>query len=177
MINFFRSFFQSKLGLGLTIGFLVLIALAFAAGDIGNTGTFGGLSGTNSVAVVGEEDVTTAELRESTNNALRQVQDQDPTLTMEGFLENGGLMQVLDSMLDRVSVSEFGRMLGLRAGDNLINSEIQMIPAFRGPDGNFSEDAYRAAIRGQGLTDKIVREDLSAGLIAKQVLVPAVFAI
>ena len=50
-----------------------------------------------------------------------------------------------------------------------------MIPAFRGPDGNFSEDAYRAAIRGQGLTDKIVREDLSAGLIAKQVLVPAVF--
>ena len=175
MINFFRSFFQSKLGLGLTIGFLVLIALAFAAGDIGNTGTFGGLSGTNSVAVVGEEDVTTAELRESTNNALRQVQDQDPTLTMEGFLENGGLMQVLDSMLDRVSVSEFGRMLGLRAGDNLINSEIQMIPAFRGPDGNFSEDAYRAAIRGQGLTDKIVREDLSAGLIAKQVLVPAVF--
>ena len=116
MINFFRSFFQSKLGLGLTIGFLVLIALAFAAGDIGNTGTFGGLSGTNSVAVVGEEDVTTAELRESTNNALRQVQDQDPTLTMEGFLENGGLMQVLDSMLDRVSVSEFGRMLGLRAG-------------------------------------------------------------
>ena len=33
MINFFRSFFQSKLGLGLTIGFLVLIALAFAAGE------------------------------------------------------------------------------------------------------------------------------------------------
>ena len=30
MINFFRSFFQSKLGLGLTIGFLVLIALALA---------------------------------------------------------------------------------------------------------------------------------------------------
>lgn len=175
MINFFRSFFQSKLGLGLTIGFLVLIALAFAAGDIGNTGTFGGLSGTNSVAVVGEEDVTTAELRESAANAVRQVQQENPTLTMDSFLADGGLKQVLDTLLDRVSVSEFGRMLGLRAGDNLINSEIQMIPAFRGPDGNFSEDAYRAALRAQNLTDKIVREDLTDGLIARQVLIPAVF--
>ena len=29
MINFFRSFFQSKIGLSLTIGFLGLIAIAF----------------------------------------------------------------------------------------------------------------------------------------------------
>tara|TARA_B100000678_G_scaffold239923_1_gene210487 strand:- start:1100 stop:3034 length:1935 start_codon:yes stop_codon:yes gene_type:complete len=175
MINFFRAFFQSKLGLGLTIGFLVLIALAFAAGDIGNTGTFGGLSGTNSVAVVGDEDVTTAELRESTNNALRQVQAENPSMTMESFLAEDGLKQVLETLLDRASVTEFGKMLGLRAGKNLINSEIQMIPAFRGPDGNFSDDVYRATLRGQGLTDQIVREDLASGLIARQVLIPAVF--
>ena len=175
MINFFRSFFQSKLGLGLTIGFLVLIALAFAAGDIGNTGTFGGLSGTNSVAVVGDEDVTTAELRESTNNALRQVQSETPTMTMDSFLAEGGLKQVLDTLLDRASVTEFGRMLGLRAGKNLVNSEIQMIPAFRGPDGNFSDEVYQGTLRSQGLTDQIVREDLSSGLIARQVLIPAVF--
>ena len=161
MINFFRSFFQSKLGLGLTIGFLVLIALAFAAGDIGNTGTFGGLSGTNSVAVVGDEDVTTAELREATTNALRQVQSENPTTTIDSFLAEGGLKQVLDTLLDRAAVTEFGKMLGLRAGTNLINSEIQMIPAFRGPDGNFSDDVYRATLRGQGLTDQIVREDLA----------------
>ena len=175
MINFFRSFFQSKLGLGLTIGFLVLIALAFAAGDIGNTGTFGGLSGTNSVAVVGDEDVTTAELREATTNALRQVQSENPTTTIDSFLAEGGLKQVLDTLLDRAAVTEFGKMLGLRAGTNLINSEIQMIPAFRGPDGNFSDDVYRATLRGQGLTDQIVREDLADGLIARQVLIPAVF--
>ena len=124
MINFFRSFFQSKIGLAVTIGFLVLIALAFASADVSTTGTFGGLSGTNNVAVVGDEEVTTAELRQSTDNAFRQVQQDEPTLTLESFLEDGGLTQVLDTLLDRVSISEFGRMLGLRAGDNLINSEI-----------------------------------------------------
>ncbi len=175
MINFFRSFFQSKLGLGLTIGFLVLIAIAFAASDVGSSGSFGGLSGTNRVAVVGDEEVTTAELREATSNAMRQLQQEQPTLTLEQFLSNNGLEQVLDTLLDRVAISEFGRMLGLRAGDNLLNSEIQMIPAFQGPDGNFSEEAYRAALRNQGLTDKTVREDLADGLIARQVLIPAVF--
>ena len=175
MINFFRSFFQSKIGLAVTIGFLGLIALAFASADVSTTGTFGGLSGTNNVAVVGDEEVTTAELRQSTDNAFRQVQQDEPTLTLESFLEDGGLTQVLDTLLDRVSISEFGRMLGLRAGDNLINSEIMQIPAFRGPDGNFSDDLYRQTIRTQGLTDKLVREDLTDGLIARQVLIPGVF--
>ena len=175
MINFFRSFFQSKLGLALTIGFLVLIALAFASADVSTTGTFGGLSGTNNVAVVGDEEITTADLRQSTDNALRQVQANEPTLSMEQFIEDGGLTQVLDTLLDRVAVSEFGRLVGLRAGENLINSEIMQLPAFRGADGNFSQDLYQQALRSQGLTDQIVRDDLSDGLIARQVLIPAVF--
>ena len=147
MINFFRSFFQSKLGLALTIGFLVLIALAFASADVSTTGTFGGLSGTNNVAVVGDEEITTADLRQSTDNALRQVQANEPTLSMEQFIEDGGLTQVLDTLLDRVAVSEFGRLVGLRAGENLINSEIMQLPAFRGADGNFSQDLYQQALR------------------------------
>lgn len=175
MINFFRSFFQSKIGLAITIGFLVLIALAFASADVSTTGTFGGLSGTNNVAVVGDEEVTTAELRESANNAFRQVQSNDPTLSLEEFLGEGGLTMALNDLLERVSVSEYGRMLGLRVGDNLVNSEIMQIPAFQGPDGNFNESLYRQALQRQGLTDQLVREDLSDGLVARQVLIPAVF--
>jgi len=175
MINFFRSFFQSKIGLAITIGFLVLIALAFASADVSTTGTFGGLSGTNNVAVVGDEEVTTAELRESANNAFRQVQTNDPTMSLEEFLAEGGLTMALNDLLERVSVSEYGRMLGLRVGDNLINSEIMQIPAFQGPDGNFNESLYRQALQRQGLTDQLVREDLSDGLVARQVLIPAVF--
>ena len=164
MINSFRSFFQSKLGLGLTLAFLGIIALAFASMDVSSTGTFGGLSGTNSVAVVGDESVSTAELRESANNSFREVQGNDPTLTMEQFLEEGGLSQVFNTLLDRVSVSEFGRILGdmTKASDSLgtgpvreavlslaratlifhaVDEDLILVLALR-PDGNLGKARY-----------------------------------
>ena len=51
MLTFFRNFFSSKLGIGVTMGFLVLIAVAFAGGDIANTGQFGGVAGGDRVAL------------------------------------------------------------------------------------------------------------------------------
>ncbi|GAA4038650.1 peptidylprolyl isomerase [Parerythrobacter jejuensis] len=175
MINSFRKFFQSKIGIGLFVGFLALIAFAFAGADVSSTGTFGGVSGGDRVAVVGDEKIGTAELSRAATNALDQVRQGNPTLSMPAFIEQGGLERVLDTLLDRVAIAEFGKKYGLRAGDNLVNSEIRMIPAFRGADGNFDEEMYRAAIAQQGLTDAVVRDDLGDGLIAEQVLVPGSF--
>jgi len=44
MISFFRSFFQSKIGLAISFIFLALIAVAFAASDVTGGATFGGVS-------------------------------------------------------------------------------------------------------------------------------------
>ncbi len=175
MIQFFRRFFASKLGIPIVIGFLALIAIAFASADITGSGTFGGLSGGDRVVVVGDQKIGTAELSRSVTNALDRVREQNPSLSMPAFLAQGGLEQVLDQLIDRTAISEFARKYGLRAGDNLINSEIIDIPAFRGPDGNFSQDIYRAAIAQQGLSDAQVRADLGQGLLAQQILVPAAF--
>lgn len=175
MIQFIRRFFDSKFGIPVTLGFLALIAVAFASADISGTGTFGGLSGGDRIAVVGDQKIGTADLSRSATNALDQVRQQDPTLTMPAFLAQGGLDEVLDQLIDRTAIAEFARSLGLRAGDNLVNSEIVQIGAFRGPDGNFSQDIYRAAIAQQGLNDAQVRADLGEGLLAQQILVPAAF--
>lgn len=175
MIQFFRRFFASKLGIPIVIGFLALIAIAFASADITGSGTFGGLSGGDRVVVVGDQKIGTAELSRSVTNALDRVREQNPSLSMPAFLAQGGLDQVLDQLIDRTAISEFARKYGLRAGDNLVNSEIIDIPAFRGPDGNFSQDVYRAAIAQQGLNDAQVRADLGQGLLAQQILVPAAF--
>lgn len=175
MINSLRRFFQSKIGIGVFVGFLALIAIAFAGADVSSTGTFGGVSGGDRVAVVGDEKIGTAELSRAATNAVDQLRQSNPTLSMPSFIEQGGLENVVESLLDRVAIAEFGRKYGLRAGDNLVNSEIRMIPAFRGADGNFDEDTYRAAIGQQGLTDAIVRDDLAAGLIAQQALIPGSF--
>ena len=57
MISLIRQFFSSKLGLGLTLGFLGLIAFAFASSDVANTANLGGISAGDNVAVVGDRKI------------------------------------------------------------------------------------------------------------------------
>lgn len=175
MLLFFRSFFKSKIGLGITFAFLALIAFAFASSDVANTGTFGGVAGGERVAVVGDERIDSAELAQSATSALDQVRQENPALSMPAFIAQGGLEDVLDQLIARYSISTFAQKFGLRAGDNLINSEIRQIGAFRGADGNFSADAYNQALAAQGLSDATVRQDIGSGLLAQQMLVPASF--
>lgn len=172
MISFFRKFFQSKVGVGITLAFLGLIAIAFASSDVANTGMFGGVTGGDRVAVVGERRISTSDLTTSANNALQQARAENPTLTMEAFVAQGGLDDVLDQMVSRSAIAEFARSIGLRAGNRLVDSEIVNIPAFQGLDGNFSAEAFRAALRREGLTESTVRDDLAMGLYARQLILP-----
>jgi len=172
MISFFRRFFQSKIGLPIVLAFLALIALAFAASDITGS-SFGGVSNSDRVAVVGGEAIPSADLTLAANTALDQVRQQNPTLTMPEFIEEGALDEVLRQLIDRYTVGNYGAKYGLRAGDNLINSEILQISAFNGLTGEFDPQTYQAALRQRGLTDAVFRRDLNDGLIEQQLLRPA----
>lgn len=173
MLGFFRNIFKSKLGLLVTFALLALIALAFATADVANVGTFGGVGGGDRVAVVGDTKIASSELTRAAGQALDRARQQEPTLSMPAFIARGGLDQVLEDIVNRAAIAEYAREHGFRAGDNLINSEIQTIGAFRGPDGNFSADVYAAAIASQGLSDRMVRDDLGNGLLAQLMLQPA----
>jgi peptidyl-prolyl cis-trans isomerase D len=174
MLTFFRSFFQSKVGIALTLGLLALIAIAFAASDITGSG-FGGVAGGDRAATVGDQTIGTGAVSQAVSNAFEGARQQDPTLTMQRFIGAGGITQVLDSMIDRAAIFAFGKDVGILASDALIGSEIVKIPAFLGPDGNFNEAQYRQVLAQQRLSDAQVREDLAQGLVAKQVLVPIAF--
>ena len=172
MLQSFRSFFRSKIGIVVTLAFLGLIAIAFASSDVANTGTFGGIAGGDRVAVVGNEKVSSSDLSRATTSALESARQQNPTLTMEAFLAQGALDEVLDQMLQRFAIAEYGKQVGLRAGTNLVNSELLQIDAFRGADGNFNQETYRAALAQRGLSDALVRQDMAASLLSNQVLAP-----
>lgn len=172
MLQAFRNFFKSRIGIVVTLAFLGLIALAFASMDVSNTATFGGVTGGDRVAVVGDRRIDTSELVMNTNNALERERQQNPTLTMEGFLSAGGLDIVLDQVTTRAALAEFGRQIGLRAGDRLVDSEIVGIPAFMGADGKFNRDTFLAALRQQGLDEATVRQDLAMSLYANQLITP-----
>lgn len=173
MISLFRNFFQSKIGLPIFIGFLLIVALAFAATDISGSATFGGLSGDDDIAVVGDERITANEMNGAMRNALDRARQQDPTITMPQLIAEGGLEREIDLLIDRYAIGVFARQNGLRAGDNLVNSEILQIGAFRGLTGEFDQATYQAALRQEGITDAELRQDIGAGLLAQLVLRPA----
>ncbi|KPF65244.1 peptidylprolyl isomerase [Porphyrobacter sp. AAP60] len=174
MLSFFRRFFQSKIGLPIFLAFLALMALAFAAADIGGNATFGGVSNSDRAAVVGGEGVPLSDVTVAANTALAQVREQDATLTMPEFIAQGGLDEVITQLIDRYTVGNYAEKYGLRAGENLVNSEILKIGAFRGLTGEFDVQAYQAALRQRGLNDAIFRRDLVDGLLEQQLLQPAV---
>ena len=175
MLESLRKFVKSKIGAGIAIGVLILIALAFASGDVANNGGFGGVAGGDRVATVGKERIDTASLSQTATSTLERVKQDNPRMSMKVFLAAGGLDKVLNDMINRTAVAAFGKQNGIIASNRLIDSEIAKVPAFKGADGKFSEDVYRQAIRQQGISEKLVREDLAQGLIAKQILLPASF--
>ena len=175
MFSFFRRFFQSKIGLPIFLAFLGLMALAFVASDLGNT-NFGGVTNTDRMAVVGGDAIPISDLTVSANNALAQVRQRNPTLTMPEFIAEGSLDEVVKQMIDRFAVGQYGKDYGLRAGENLVNSEILQIQAFQGLTGQFDQQTYLAAIGQRGLTDATFRRDLAIDLIEQQLLRSAVSA-
>ncbi|RVQ69069.1 hypothetical protein EKN06_02340 [Croceicoccus ponticola] len=172
MIQGFRKLFQSRIGVVLTLGFVALIALAFASADI-TGGSFGGIGGGERVATVGDQRISTSTYRETLNGAFERARQDNPQLTMQEFLDSGARDGVLDNMVERMAVYAFALDNDLRIGDSLIGSELKDIPAFQGPDGKFSQEMYKAALQQRGISEKLLREDLEQGLAARMTLIPA----
>ena len=168
MLTFFRNFFKTKIGLGIALAFLVLIGFAFASMDVSSSGTFGGVAGGNSVAVVGDSKIGTAELNAAANEALRRERQENPNATMQTLLADGGLDRILDDLINRYAIVEWAQDNGFRAGTNLVNSEIRQLPAARGASGDFDTAAYQAFLRTNSLTDARVRQQLRTSLMFNQ---------
>jgi peptidyl-prolyl cis-trans isomerase D len=92
---------------------------------------------------------------------------------MKEFIAAGALNTVLDRIIDGAALSVFGAKHGIAASPRLIDSELAKIPAFQGPDGKFSQTAYRNLLQQRGLNEPAIRQEIADGLTARQILVPA----
>ena len=173
MLQLFRNMFSSKLGVAITLGLLGVIALAFAAGDVASNGGLSGVMGGDRVASVGKTRLTSADLARAATQSVEGARAQDPRASMKGFLAQGGLESVLGQLIDRTALAAFGADHGIVAGKRLIGSELAKIPALQGPDGRFSDAAYRQLLAQKHLSDDDVQQDIAGGLIGRQVLQPA----
>ncbi|MBY8822993.1 SurA N-terminal domain-containing protein [Sphingomonas colocasiae] len=177
MITFLRSIFNSKLGLAISFIFIALVGIAFAAGDITGSSSFGGggglTGGGSTVAKAGGQDIDSVELQQRVDNTISIERRQQPGLDMATFLTGGGFEATLEEMINTAALKAFGKDQGIEVSKRLVDGQIASIPAFFGPTGQFDENVYRQALADRRVNSNQFREDVGNELLARQLLTPA----
>lgn len=170
MITAIRNLFSSTFGKIFALAFIGLIGVLFALSDVGNTG-FGGGMGDTTVADVGDEQIGLAELRQSINQAYDRARQQQPGLTREAFIEEGGFDAVLDDVIQGAAFRQFARDLGFGVSKRLVDGQIA--DAFAGVSGSFDQARYNAYLRESGVSEMQLRRQIETLLLMQQLGAPA----
>lgn len=176
MLTFFRRIIHSKLGMIVTFGVLIVIALAFAAGDITGLGSPGGGILGSSVASVDGEKITADDLRKRAQDELRAARQQQPDFDMAQLVAQGGVEALVTRAITGVALETFGQDQGMRISRALVGSELKNIPAFAGPTGQFDQQAYERLIAQRGMNDAQVQREVARETMAQFLMVPTIGA-
>jgi peptidyl-prolyl cis-trans isomerase D len=170
-MEFFRRIRKSKIGGTILLLFLGVIAFAFVAGDLLNSGgsDFFGPSSAE-VAKVGRERLTVNELQTRVQRVFERNRQEQPTLTMEQFLAEGALGQIADELIAMKAVMAYGERHGIRVSKALVDAEIASNPAFADATGKFNESQFKALLAQQRVSEKDLRDDIASQIMRQQVL-------
>jgi peptidyl-prolyl cis-trans isomerase D len=176
MLSVIRRLIHSKVGLVVTFGFLAIIALAFAAGDITGMNTTGAPLAGDSLVSVGKSKLTGTELRARAQDQLESYRQQQPNLDMAQFVNGGGVESTMNQLVAGIALEQFGRDAGMVVSKRAIDGQIASIPALQGPNGEFSQLLYDRLLQDRKLTDQQVRADITRETIARQLILPTIGA-
>lgn len=174
MLTFLRRALFSTAGKIIALLLLVVIAVAFALGDINNLTGNGGPSG-GALVQVGGRKLNEADLQARLKDALDRARERQPTLDMTQFVAMGGFDQVLDDVVNRMVLEEYASEHSMAVSKAEIDGEIAGAPMFADPlTGKFNQRAFDQFLRQRGLTADQVRGDIRQGTLAQWVAGPAV---
>jgi len=119
--------------------------------------------GTDSIATVGDQKVTSLEFNNAVRNQLDQFRQQfgniDPTVMDSPEMRKS----ILDQLIDQKLVARAGSTLGISVADATIGERLGGEPSFQ-ENGKFSEARLAAFIKAQGYTSesfvKLLRADM-----------------
>ncbi|HEX8192170.1 MAG TPA: peptidyl-prolyl cis-trans isomerase [Allosphingosinicella sp.] len=171
--------FRSKLTQWLMLAFLVLAVGAIVITGFGTDG-MGGLPGGGSagprggetLVEVGGEELKSAELDAVLERRLREIQQQNPDVTMGQLLAAGAYEAALDQLITRRALWEYGRSKGLVVSDAMIDRVLVAIPAFHNLAGQFDDTVFRQRIGELGLTEPEIRREVAYDLMERQLQEP-----
>lgn len=171
MLSFFRRLVHSRVGVLVTLVFLGLIALAFAAGDV--SGITGGQAvAGNQVAKIGGTAIGEAELMRRAQTDLQNARREAPELTIAQYINGGGLEATLERIVNATALSEWGEKTGMRVGKRAVDGAIASQPGLQGPDGKFSQALYERVLRENRLSVQQLRDDVARDIVSRQLVAP-----
>ncbi|MEP7006590.1 MAG: peptidyl-prolyl cis-trans isomerase [Sphingomonas bacterium] len=170
MLTLIRRIIYSRVGVIVTLGVLIAIAISF--GLEGNMmGLGGGISG-DSVATVGKEDVTITELRRRTDIALQNIRQEQPTVDIVQFVNAGGVDNTLDGIINQTALAQFAGLEGIVASKQLVDGRIASAPDFKGLDGKFSQTLYDQALSSGNVSDRQLHDQVGRSTLSQHLILP-----
>ncbi|MEM9434095.1 MAG: SurA N-terminal domain-containing protein [Pseudomonadota bacterium] len=150
----------SKAG-GTTSKVFVWIILILLIAGLAGFG-IGGLGGTiRTIGSVGDTEITVEEYQRGLQQDVqRQSQRFGTPLTFQQALQIGVDQQTRARLVAVAALNEETRILGLSVGDAEVARQLQTVPQFMGPDGQFDRDGYEFALSQNGLTPSEFEEQL-----------------
>jgi len=170
MFAAFRRLSKSAVGTIIMVLFVVAILASFALADVSNvfSGNLGASQGT--LAQVGDEEVTDRDFDRAMQRLLQQAQQQNPGATYATLA--GQLDNMLDQLINEATLLAFSADHGFVLSKRLVDAEIATLPATRGLDGKFSEQAYNAFLQQERISDAELRRVLGGALTQRLVIAP-----
>ncbi|PTN01423.1 peptidyl-prolyl cis-trans isomerase D [Rhodovulum imhoffii] len=127
---------------------LLLLIIGLAGFGVGN---FGG--SVQSIGAVGKREITTDTYARALQQELRAQQANGTPLPLSEAIARGLDQQVRGRVIIDTALDGEAARLGVSIDDAALRDEILAIPAFHGPDGQFSRDSYRFTLERSGLSE------------------------
>lgn len=152
---------------------LVLLMIGLAGFGVTN---FGGR--VTSIGSVGDERIPVDEYARALESVLRNAEGADGgPIGLQEAEARGLLAQARGQVISTAALDDELDRIGISASDAMVSEELAATPAFQGPDGSFSREAYRQVLDSNGLSptryEPRIREALARSLLRQAAGAPA----
>ena len=145
----------SKIFVWILLGFLFVGLIGFGTGNLsGNVKTIG---------KIGETEISVNQYFRALQTELRNTSQQfGQQLTLQQLQAFGIQQRVLARLVTDKLLENEASKLSISVDDKTVRNSIISLNAFKGPDGNFNQDAYNFTLENAGYTSKEFEEEIRA---------------
>ncbi len=127
---------------------IILVLLILGLAGFGAGGVGGSIA---SIGKVGDTEISVAEFQRGLQQEMSfETQRRGSAVTLAQARQEGMDQRVLERLAGVAALSEETKKNFLSVGDGEVANQLRSVPAFQGPDGQFSRDSYEFALRQNG---------------------------